>query len=91
MRRCLACSEPLPGGIPAHWRMHATCWLERYGMQAPAPAPITAARAAEVLELDGDMVRTLIHLAHPDRHDGSAAATRATQWLLSLRGKLESD
>lgn len=33
-----------------------------------------------------DMLRRLIQLAHPDRHNGSEAATKATQWLLGQRG-----
>ena len=32
-----------------------------------------------------EMLRRLIHLAHPDRHGGSEAANTATQWLLSQR------
>jgi hypothetical protein len=36
---------------------------------------------------DPDMLRVLIQLCHPDRHDGSEAAKRATQWLLSLKIK----
>lgn len=34
-----------------------------------------------------DMLKTLIALCHPDRHGGKESATRATQFLLSLRGK----
>lgn len=33
-----------------------------------------------------DMLKRLIQLAHPDRHGGSEAAHRATQWLLEQRG-----
>ena len=32
-----------------------------------------------------DMLKRLIQLAHPDRHGGSDAAHRATQWLLEQR------
>jgi predicted RNase H-like nuclease (RuvC/YqgF family) len=32
-----------------------------------------------------EMLGRLIRLCHPDRHDGSAAATEATQWLLKQR------
>ena len=34
-----------------------------------------------------DMLKTPINLCHPDRHSGKDSATRATQYLLSLRGK----
>jgi hypothetical protein len=30
----------------------------------------------------------LLMVAHPDRHNGSQAATKATQWLLDVRGRL---
>ena len=33
-----------------------------------------------------DMLKRLIQLSHPDKHNGSEAATRATQWLLEQRG-----
>lgn len=29
----------------------------------------------------------LIRLCHPDKHDNSDAATKATQWLLSIKDK----
>jgi hypothetical protein len=32
-----------------------------------------------------DMMRRLIQLVHPDKHNGSEAANTATQWLLSQR------
>lgn len=32
----------------------------------------------------------LVQLAHPDRHGGSLAANRATQWLLDVKRRLHS-
>jgi hypothetical protein len=32
-----------------------------------------------------EMLARLVRLCHPDRHQGSNAATEATQWLLSQR------
>lgn len=37
-------------------------------------------------QIPPDMLKRLIQLAHPDRHGGSEAATRVTQWLLEQRG-----
>lgn len=37
-----------------------------------------------------DILRTLIGLAHPDRHGNSETANRATAWLLQQRGRLDS-
>ncbi|MFO1205492.1 MAG: hypothetical protein U1E63_07150 [Burkholderiales bacterium] len=45
-------------------------------------------RSAGAVALDKKMVQMLLQLCHPDRHDGSAAATKATQWLLALRSEL---
>jgi hypothetical protein len=49
--------------------------------KAPPPPPPPAA------PLSQEQVRALIKLCHPDRHSGSEAATKMTQWLLSLRRK----
>ena len=37
--------------------------------------------------IPNDVIRLLIQLAHPDRHGGSQASQKATQWLLSQKGK----
>jgi hypothetical protein len=37
--------------------------------------------------IPAEMIKRLTHLCHPDRHGGSVAATKATQWLLQQRGK----
>jgi hypothetical protein len=36
------------------------------------------------------MLLRLLQLCHPDRHNGSEAATIATRWLLSLRERLRA-
>ncbi len=38
-----------------------------------------------VEEIPDDMLKILVQLSHPDRHSGSAAANRATAWLLKQR------
>ena len=43
------------------------------------------AQRAKPAELPPDMLRRLVQLCHPDRHDGSEAATLATAWLLEHR------
>jgi DNA-directed RNA polymerase subunit RPC12/RpoP len=57
------------------------CYLQRKGISPRPPAP-----AAPVLE--ASMVRRLLQLAHPDRHNGSEAAHVATRYLLSLKNLL---
>jgi len=38
--------------------------------------------------LDDRRIRQLLQLAHPDKHNGSAAANDATAWLLEQRNHL---
>lgn len=35
--------------------------------------------------------RALVQLVHPDKHGGSAGATRVSQWLNGLKGRLPCD
>lgn len=37
-----------------------------------------------------DMLRRLVRLCHPDRHDGSESANQATAWLLAQRNRMEN-
>jgi hypothetical protein len=39
--------------------------------------------------LDQARIRQLLQLAHPDKHNGSAAANDATRWLLEKRDALQ--
>ena len=41
--------------------------------------------------IPAQMLRRLIQLCHPDRHDGSEASRKATTFLLGLRENRESD
>lgn len=56
-----------------------SCYLKK-GKASPARQQPAAAPA-----IPADMLKRLIKLAHPDKHNNSESATIATQWLLSLR------
>lgn len=62
-------------------RICLQCYLQTKGRAAPAtryavtPAPI-----------EPGMLRRLIQLCHPDKHQGSEAANIATRFLLELKG-----
>ncbi len=45
------------------------------------------AREARPEAIPGDMLRLLLQLVHPDKHDGSQASNRATTWLLQQRAR----
>ena len=60
------------------WKKRCTaCWVR---LKRAAEDPLHDEIAANL--------PVLIQLCHPDRHNGSAASTRATQWLLDLRRRL---
>lgn len=62
-----------------------TCYLERNPKKrrTPEPVPMVPADAG----IEPGMLRRLIHLCHPDKHQGSEAANVATRWLLAQRGE----
>ncbi len=45
-----------------------------------------AAPSSDV-DIDPETLKNLIKLCHPDKHDNSETATRATQFLLEIRDK----
>lgn len=47
---------------------------------SPSPSPVGGAA------IPPDMLKRLINLCHPDKHNNSKASTLATEWLLTLRG-----
>ena len=53
----------------------------------PSPVEEMAARikAMHQPSIPVEIWRRLVQLVHPDRHNGSKAATEATQWLLQVR------
>jgi hypothetical protein len=53
--------------------------------QALNRRPVNADSTPSVAAITSDRWKQLIKLVHPDKHDGSRAATEATQYLLSLR------
>jgi hypothetical protein len=61
------------------------CWKQRKGVEAgearhPPARPL----------IPGDVLRLLLQLVHPDRHGGSPASVKATQWLLEQRKELRA-
>ena len=82
--RCVSCDSEFERRVVEEWRVRCiACWRVHRGI-VPAPAydPIRD-------ELR-DSLRPLLSLCHPDKHAGSALATRTTQWLLAMRDRLGS-
>jgi hypothetical protein len=64
------------------------CWKEKRDAENPKKTEYRqpATRTVYVpVEIPKDMLKILINLCHPDRHDGKDIATKATQYLLGLR------
>lgn len=75
--RCSICRAPTE---VSYWRLCREC----FGKQARLERASNDDFRREVAEY----LPLLVQLCHPDRHAGSPAATRATQWLLALRRRL---
>jgi predicted nucleic acid-binding Zn-ribbon protein len=63
--------------------------LEQQALTIRQLAALQAARPASSLDRElAENWRSLIQLVHPDRHGGSQGATRLTQWLNDIKGRL---
>lgn len=101
-RECEWCRELLPPGIPAWKTMHVACyaaWRRREDAMTDGAVEARVARAyaagftegrrsAAATELDKGMLRLLLQLTHPDKHEGSAASVKAAAYLNGLRERL---
>ena len=89
-RRCRACYAALH--FEPEWKtLCKSCYAaSKKREQAQLQAEVAGLRAElAVLRqrqgIEPAMVRTLLQLCHPDKHGDSPAATRATQFLLTLK------
>jgi len=60
-----------------------SCYLERNPSKRRVPEPVPV--AASACPVPADMLRRLIQLTHPDKHDNSEASNVAKRFLLALR------
>jgi hypothetical protein len=80
---CPACQQKFWREPDETWkRVCLACWKRTKGQERPRAAEPPAPAAPTIPE---EMLGRLIRLCHPDRHGGSEASTKATQWLLSQR------
>ena len=79
---CNECGAPFRRGVEETWKKRCVaCWLlARKRTPKPARDPLLD-------EFEANL-HALIQLSHPDRHGGSALATRVTSWLLQARERL---
>jgi hypothetical protein len=78
--RCCDCSRLFRRSVDEQWKRRCyACWKANHEAKPATPAPV----------IPPEMLRRLIYLTHPDKHNGSTAATLATQWLLEQKNRLE--
>ena len=88
-KQCNHCGESFDTKF-TYAKLCYTCWREK----EDAPSIIADLRnQVELLRrhlddsgIPDDMLRILTMLCHPDKHNGSQAANKATLWLLARRG-----
>lgn len=89
---CPDCGERFDKGAP--WMKTCTpCWkvakraehVELLDLREEVRELRDAFAEVRAADLPPDMLARLIRLCHPDKHNGSEAATVATQWLLARR------
>ena len=99
--RCITCfkkskraeSEP----IDSHWKdraaaaesLAATLQLQLEQQRKTIQVLMKQQRPVSSFDRElAEQLPRLLMVCHPDKHNGSQAATTATQWLLSVRGRL---
>ena len=69
----------------APWKLLCVaCYLERNPTKRRSTEPVPVAAGDGI---EPEMLRRLIQLCHPDKHQGSEAANTATRYLLALRNE----
>lgn len=86
--RCANCNRPFLREIDADWkRLCMDCWLATKARRGRGGGREERMSSSAPLFIDPQMVRRLIFLCHPDKHNGSAASYAATTFLLTLQRK----
>lgn len=86
---CIVCGGSFHRDEADAWKVRCLpCWqASKRRTQREQPRDDHAMQIRDELAAN---LRVLLQLTHPDRHNGSAAATRATQWLLQVQQRLQS-
>jgi len=87
---CCDCGRPFWREAGQEWRLRCVpCWR---ASQADRGAVVDRHRhRLEVVDELQQNLRGLRQLCHPDRHENSALSTRVSQWLGTVKERLEVD
>ena len=93
-RLCLSCWKATPAAKKAARDKLAQLTAELSEVRAERDRlrlrVLTLEHADTPPPIPPEMLRRLVRLCHPDRHDGSGAANKATAWLLAQRNRMEN-
>ena len=73
---------------PREWStLCKKCWKESQGFTSQKRQSYTQTQSgpSSAPFIPSEMLRRLIQLCHPDKHSGSEASLKATQWLIEQR------
>lgn len=84
---CVDCGRGFHRGADETWKARCIICFKKSKREGSGETLRPAFDSALAAELR-DMLPRLRQLCHPDRHDGSLAATKASQWLNDLRERL---
>jgi hypothetical protein len=92
-RTCAACFVPLPPDSPRYATLCRGCFVSAKKRELNdlrlenllLRDELDRLRARSATAIDATMLRRLIQLAHPDRHNSSEASLIATRWLIEQR------
>lgn len=88
VRLCISCfieSEHAFDTVAELKRENASLWTKIQRLESSKPRKQRAKESATISAIPADVLKLLVLLAHPDKHDNSPAATKATAWLLNAR------
>lgn len=101
--RCIPCFKKSkraePAAIDSHWidralaaeNKVAALQCQLYSERQTVEALLANQNAKPPSRIDRELAehwRALVQLVHPDKHNGSPGATRLTQWLNDVKGRL---
>ena len=88
-KSCRSCGRDISDRPKRHF-LCLHCYADAARRLKVGETPMTASSGptCRSIGLTAERATQLIKLAHPDLHDGSEAATDATQWLLAVRERL---
>lgn len=84
IRSCQKCRKPF--SADEEWKkICLPCWIK--GRNDEKNVNKEKIDAVVYRDLDGDLLKKLIYLCHPDKHNGSAMSNEVTKLLLSIKKK----